>query len=90
MNEEKRSNEGYEIIESRTIGSTEFVIGHHPTAPNPYVCWHCKNGRDYFWGYYTNELSAARDKMRQHSEDAARHLRGNLPKPPKNRDEHER
>jgi len=51
MNEEKRSNEGYEIIKSRTIGSTEFVIGHNEHAPNPYVCWYCKNRRDYFWGY---------------------------------------
>ncbi len=34
-----RSNQGYEIIESCTIGNTELVIGHHPKAPNPYVCW---------------------------------------------------
>jgi len=90
MSEEKCINQGYEIIESRTIGSTEFVIGHHPTAPNPYVCWHCKNGTDYFWGYYANELSAARDKMRQRCEDAARLLHDNRQKPPKNRNEHER
>lgn len=29
MEEEKRSNGGYEIIESCTIGSTELVIGHN-------------------------------------------------------------
>lgn len=46
MNEEKRINAGYEIIESCTIGSTELVIGHNPKAPNPYVCWYCKNGTD--------------------------------------------
>ena len=28
MNEEKRINGGYEIIESCTIGSNELVIGH--------------------------------------------------------------
>lgn len=33
MNEEKRINAGYEIIESCTIGSTELVIGHNPKAP---------------------------------------------------------
>ena len=49
MNEEKRINAGYEIMESCTIGSTELVIGHNPKAPNPYVCWYCKNGTDYFW-----------------------------------------
>lgn len=38
MENEKRSNQGYEIIESCTIGSTELVIGHNPKAPNPYVC----------------------------------------------------
>lgn len=37
MDEEKRSNQNYEIIESCTIGSTELVIGHNPNAPNPYV-----------------------------------------------------
>ena len=29
MSEETRSNQGYEIIESCTIGSTELVIGHN-------------------------------------------------------------
>ena len=52
MDEEKRSNQNYEIIESCTIGSTELVIGHNPNAPNPYVCWYCKGGSNYFWGYY--------------------------------------
>lgn len=63
MDEEKRSNQNYEIIESCTIGSTELVIGHNPNAPNPYVCWYCKGGSNYFWGYYTNELVAARQKL---------------------------
>ncbi|MEY8574815.1 hypothetical protein AALD01_10460 [Oscillospiraceae bacterium 21-37] len=43
-----RSNQGYEIIENCTIGNTELVIGHHPTAPNPYVCWYCKGGDNYY------------------------------------------
>ena len=59
MDEEKRSNGGYEIIESCTIGSNELVIGHNPNAPNPYVCWYCKGGDNYFWGYYCNDISAA-------------------------------
>ena len=62
MNEEKRMNGGYEIIESCQIGRTELVIGHNSKAPNPYVCWYCKDGSDYFWGYYFNQLSEARDK----------------------------
>lgn len=63
MNEEKRMNGGYEIIESCQIGRTELVIGHNSKAPNPYVCWYCKDGSDYFWGYYCNQLSEARDKL---------------------------
>ena len=47
MDEEKRSNQNYEIIESCTIGSTELVIGHNPNAPNPYVCWYCKGGSTF-------------------------------------------
>ena len=44
--EEKRINGGYEIIESCTIGNNELVIGHNAKAPNPYVCWYCKDGSD--------------------------------------------
>ena len=65
MNEEKRSKNNYEIIESCTIGNTELVIGYNPNAVNPYVCWYCKGGTDYFWGYYTNELSDARDELNE-------------------------
>ena len=50
MNEEKRINGGYEIIESCTIGSNELVIGHNPKAPNPYVCWYCKKRYGLFLG----------------------------------------
>lgn len=80
MDEEKRSNQGYEIIESCKIGNTELVIGHHPTAPNPYVCWYCKNGTDYFWGYYTNELDAAREKLNERYQ-TERRLQRNAPAP---------
>lgn len=90
MNEEKRINQGYEIIDSRTIGSTEFVIGHNPKAPNPYVCWHCKDSTDYYWGYYTNTLDAAREKMMERCETAARRLNNEHQKPPKSRDDRER
>jgi len=90
MSTEKRMNEGYEIIESRTIGSAEFVIGHNPAAGNPYVCWHCKNGTDYFWGHYTNELSSAQNKMRERYNNVFQNARDNGQKPPKKHDEHER
>lgn len=63
MEQEKRINQGYEIIESCTIGSKELVIGHNPKAPNPYVCWYCKGGDNYYCGCYCNELSAARESL---------------------------
>ena len=72
MEEEKRSNQNYEIIESCTIGSTELVIGHNPNAPNPYVCWYCKGGSNYFWGYYTNELDDARKKLNERYQSECR------------------
>lgn len=65
MNGETRSNQGYEIIESCIIGNTELVIGHHPKAPNPYVCWYCKGGDNYYWGCYCNTLEAAREKLNE-------------------------
>ena len=63
MEEEKRSNGGYEIIESCTIGSTELVIGYNPKAPNPYVCWYCKGGGNYFWGTYCDTIEATRENL---------------------------
>ena len=36
MDEEKRINGGYEIMESCKIGNNELVIGHNAKAPNPY------------------------------------------------------
>lgn len=63
MNEQKRSNAGYEIIESCTIGRNELVIGHNPNAPAPYVCWYCRNESNYFWGHYCNSLAEAREKL---------------------------
>ena len=53
MEEEKRSNQGYKIIESCTIGSTELVIGHNPKAPNPYAAcstvWFCAGPAICWW-----------------------------------------
>lgn len=55
----ERKNVGYTIVQSLIIGNAEFVIGHHPTAPAPYVTWECMNGDNYFWGHYCNDRMAA-------------------------------
>ncbi len=63
MDKKTRTNQGYVIVEGCTIGKKELVIGHNPKAPNPYVCWYCKDGNDYYWGHYCNTLEAAREKL---------------------------
>ena len=63
MNNTTRSNQGYTIIESCKIGNKELVIGHHPKAPNPYVCWYCKDGDNYYQGHYCNTIQAARENL---------------------------
>lgn len=61
---EERKNAGYTIIQSLMIGNAEFVIGHHPSAPAPYVTWECMNGDYYFWGHYcNNRMEADRDLL---------------------------
>lgn len=91
MEQEKRINQGYEIIESCTIGSKELVIGHNPKAPNPYVCWYRKGGDNYYWGCYCNELSAARESLSERYNEERRMPYNNPPAPKqKNGDERER
>ena len=90
MNEEKRINGGYEIMESCTIGSKELVIGHNPKAPNPYVCWYCQGGGDYFWGYYCNELSSAREKLKERYQTECGMPYNQPDKKPRKRDDRER
>lgn len=91
MSEETRSHQGYEIIESCTIGSTELVIGHNPKAPNPYVCWYCKGGDNYYWGCYCNELSVARESLSERYNEERSMPYNNPPAPKqKNGDDRER
>ena len=58
-----RTNAGYEIISSVTIGDGEIVLGKKPTESIvPYVTWHCRNRTDYYWGrYFEKEADALRD-----------------------------
>ena len=90
MDEEKRINGGYEIMESCTIGNNELVIGHNAKAPNPYVCWYCKDGSDYFWGYYCNQLLEAREKLNERYQREYRMPYNQPDKKQKSRDDRER
>ena len=55
-------NQGYSILKAVMLENGRgFALGHHPTAPSPYVTWACyddeKGQRQYEWGHYGNDLS---------------------------------
>ncbi len=40
-------NQGYEIIKAIMLENGRgFALGHHPTAPSPYVTWACYDDKD--------------------------------------------
>lgn len=82
-----RSNQNYEIIESTTIGNTEYVLGHNPLAPNPYVTWCCKNGTDYYWGNYFNNEKCAKEDLHSRAKKEQNYLEsiGKIPPSPRKR-----
>ena len=57
------ANQGYEIIQTVMLENGRgFALGHHPTAPSPYVTWACYDDKDgkrqYEWGHYGNDRAA--------------------------------
>ncbi len=59
-----RINAGYRIIESHMKpNGDELVIGYHEKAPQPYVCWWCSGGNNYYWGYYCSSYEEAKTNM---------------------------
>ena len=53
-------NQGYEIIKAVMLENGRgFALGHHPTAPSPYVTWACYDDKDgkrqYEWGHYGSD-----------------------------------
>ncbi len=82
----ERSNCGYSIVQTLTIGDSEFVLGHNPEAPNPYVTWKCSNGDYYFWGHYSNDRMAAdRDLLTRAGQELER-LEQRMGRTQKNKD----
>lgn len=52
-------NKGYIITDSVHVGDTEFVLGVSMHESNQFVTWECKDGKEYYWGHYTdNSLKA--------------------------------
>ena len=61
----QRTNIGYVITDSITIGETEFVIGAHEKDPNRFVTWACSKGDNYYWGHYLTSREAAEKDLVQ-------------------------
>ena len=60
----KRTNAGYDIIDSCKVGDSEVVIGYNPNAPCPYVCWRCDGGNNnYYRGRYCGSRQRAQEIM---------------------------
>lgn len=67
-----RMNAGYIITDSVHVGEMEFVLGVHSTAANQFVTWACKDGKDYFWGHYHDDLlSATKDLLEEIDQSAS-------------------
>ena len=61
---EQRTNAGYVITSSITVGQKEIVLGEKKgvSTPSPYVTWSCVNGDSYNHGrYFASELRAKKD-----------------------------
>ena len=62
-------NQGYEIIKAVMLENGRgFALGHHPTAPSPYVTWACYDDKDgqrqYEWGHYGSDRAALEQRRR--------------------------
>ena len=73
MSREKEMVHGYEIKESIIFTNNRgFALAENPNAPQPFVTWQFteENGkRDYYWGHYTTEESAAKRDLVQRVAD---------------------
>ena len=68
-----KTNAGYILTDTVTIGESTFVLGIHESAPAQFVTWQCKNN-DYFWGnYFTDRISAVKN-LCERALNEAKHL----------------
>ena len=57
---------GYTIIKIESVGKYEFVLGHNPNAPSPYVTWKReRKTKDAFWGHYFSNRSKAEADLKK-------------------------
>ena len=60
------------LLRAVKSGVQSLLSGITPKPRTLYVCWYCKDGSDYFWGYYCNQLSEARDKLNERYQNECR------------------
>lgn len=66
--EPPRVKQGYKVLDSETVGETEFVLAENPKAPQPFATWRrdLENGpTDFYWCRYFTEEGAARLDFRK-------------------------
>ena len=54
-----RTNAGYTITDSIHAGDVEFVLGEQANG-RQFVTWECKDGGNYYWGHYFDDIAAAK------------------------------
>jgi len=68
-----KTNAGYIISDSITVGESTFVLGVHATSPSQFVTWQCKND-DFFWGHYSSDRLSATKDLCERALDEAKYL----------------
>lgn len=84
-NESPRSNRGYLILESHTVGSAEFALAKNKNAPFPFATWqrNLSNDKesgqeDWFWRHYFSEKeNAVEDFKKRISVETKQLIEGN-------------
>ena len=65
-----RMNAGYIITDSVFVGDIEFVLGVSSYVASQFVTWACKDGKDYYWGHYHDDLlSATKDLLERATQE---------------------
>jgi len=68
-----KTNSGYILSDTVTIGETTFVLGTHEIEPSLFVTWQCnKNG--YFWEHYFTDRISAVKNLCERALNEAKHL----------------
>lgn len=81
-NEQPRTNAGYAIIDSETVGNQEIVLAENPKAVQPFATWRRNISNDeqsgqenFFWGHYFTDPEAAQKdfkaRVQEQREDLA-------------------